>query len=1398
MKNTTHIVSLILATILFANISLAQAVTQPLWSEVSESAIVQVGLPFQFAPNHRTYLLSFDDMKNLLQSAPMERTLAAKTSPLSLNIPTPDGTFQRFAIVEVQIMEPGLAAQYPEIHTYAGQGIDDPTATIRLDVTMAGFHAMVRSSDDDYFIDPHNRGDPQHYVLHAKKNADRSLLRNWSCTLEADPQIVEELRQLVAAGILTPTGPTLRTYRLACAADGEYTAFFGGTVAAGHSAIVTAVNRVDGVYETEFAIRMVLVANNDTLIFTNSTTDPYTNNNGSTMLTQNQTTIDARIGSANYDIGHVFSTGGGGIAGLGVVCRAGQKAHGVTGLTSPTGDDFYIDYVAHEMGHEFGANHPFNSITSNCGGGNRNASTAYEPGSGTTIMAYAGICGADDIQPHSDAYFHTISFDEIVAYTNTGLGNGCPVQSATGNSAPTSISVPTGGFTIPISTPFALTGSATDPNGDPLTYCWEEFDLGPSGSPNSPSGNAPIFRSFNPGSSPSRTFPQQSDLLNNTQTIGEILPTYTRSLAFRLTARDNRSGGGGVDHSSLLTFNVNAGAGPFLVTSPNTAVSWGGNSTQTVTWNVANTSSSPVSCANVNILLSTDGGVTFPTVLAASTPNDGSQAVTIPNTATTTARIKVEAVGNIFFDLSNVNFTITASTLAAPTPVFPSDNATQQPVSLTIRWNTVATATSYRLQVGTDSTFAGGLVVNDSTLTDTSRAVSGLNTNTKYFWRVNAKNGSGTSAYSSLRRFTTITPPAAVILVSPSDNAIQQPVSLTLKWNTASTAISYRLQVGTDSTFAGGMVVNDSTLTDTSRVVSGLNTNTKYFWRVNAKNAAGYGAASSLRRFTTITPPAAVILVSPSDNATQQPVSLTLKWNTASTATSYRLQVGTDSTFAGGLVANDSTLTDTSSVVSGLNTNTKYFWRVNAKNAAGYGAASSLRRFTTIAPPAVVTLVFPADNATGQPISLTLRWNTVSVATSYRLEVSTDSTFAGGVVVDDSTLTDTSRVVSGLNTNTKYFWRATARNAAGSGPTSSLRRFTTIAPPAAVVLVSPADNATGQLLSLTLRWRTVSGATAYALQLSPDSTFVGGLIVNDPTITDTSYLVSGLATNTQYSWRVRGSNIAGNGVWSLVWKFTTTFPPTAVVLISPADNAQIPVDSVVMIWRKAEPSATTYWFERSSDSTFTSAIIDSTITDTTFVVRSLADLTSYWWRVKAKNIVGWGAFSAARKFGTAFQITVCVSLQASWNLISLPVRVADDSSTHVFPQCPGCAFSFTGALGYQQDCRLQNGVGYWLKCSSGTPCLTGSPVLLDSIPVVAGWNLVGSISVPVDVSTIVTVPQGIIGSEFYTFDNGYNEAPVLQPGVGYWVKTSQAGVIVLDGTGAAPPVARSHPRSRSR
>jgi hypothetical protein len=628
---------------------------------------------------YRTLQLNKAALTDLLVSAPPEASGPIEMTGTELQIPLPYGGFGRFLVQDSPIMESKLAAKFPELKTYVGQGIDDPTATMRIDVTPRGFHAIILSATGQVYIDPYSRDTDTNYISYFKSDFIATD-KPFSCFVESQGKGNEPLSR--GAIPYRPSGATLKSYRLALACTGEYATAVcnppnAPTLVGTLAAMITSVNRCTAVYEREFAIRFLLVNDTDKLVYLNATTDPYTNANGSTMLNQNQMTIDNVIGTANYDFGHVFSTGGGGVAQLGVICRAGQKAKGVTGTSNPVGDPYDIDYVVHEMGHQFGANHPFNGTSGSCAGGNRNASTAYEPGSGITIMAYAGICSPQDLAPHSDDYFHTVNYDEIDTYTSTGLGAPCAQTTTTGNTPPTISAL--GAFTIPSQTPFSLTASASDVDGDTLTYCWEEYDKGAAQNPTAnprDNGLSPIFRSFPPTTNPTRIFPSLTYILNNqnvppatisTDLISaEFLPTTGRPMTYRVTVRDNRAGGGGSNYASTTVTSV-ATAGPFAITAPNTSATIAGGSQQTVTWNVANTDIAPISCANVKISLSTDGGNTFPIVLASSVPNNGSALVTIPNTAnvaTTQGRIKVEAVGNIFFDISDANLTITSTNTA--------------------------------------------------------------------------------------------------------------------------------------------------------------------------------------------------------------------------------------------------------------------------------------------------------------------------------------------------------------------------------------------------------------------------------------------------------------------------------------------------------------------------------------------------------------------------------------------------------------------------------------------------------------------------------------------------------------------------------------------------------------
>lgn len=592
----------------------------------------------------RSLALDVVALESLLENAPPE----GSDKGLLLELPTPDGLWESFAVFVSPIMAPALVERFPNIVTYRAQSLDSH-ASARLDFTPHGFHAMVRDARGTWYIDPYVPGLPEYAISYFHNQMDSPSLADFQCFVQ------DTINKRVPNARNAPIEGELLRYRCAIACTGEYASFHGGTLDLAMAAIVTALNRVNQIYENDVAVRMLLVANNDQIVYLDGASDPYTNGSVLTMLGENQLNLDAVIGNANYDIGHVFSIGGGGVASSGV-CRLGQKALGVTGNSNPIGDPFYVDYVAHEMGHQFDADHTFNGSSGSCSRGNRNGPTAYEPGSGSTVMAYAGICGAQDLQNNSDPYFHGVSQDQIVAFTRTGSASACAQPLPVENSAAT---VSAGeSYTIPQLTPFALTGSATDPNDDPLTYCWEEFDLGPSGSIGTDNGSSPLFRSWSPSQQPTRTFPRRSDLLENRLAIGEVLPTTDRNLDFRLTVRDNHPGGGGVAFDTVR-LTVTTESGPFLVTSPNIKLSWGIGGREVVSWDVASTDSGAVSCTLVDILLSLDGGVTYSELLASNTANDGSELVVVPNLETSMARVKVACTDNIFFDVSNTNFNIT-------------------------------------------------------------------------------------------------------------------------------------------------------------------------------------------------------------------------------------------------------------------------------------------------------------------------------------------------------------------------------------------------------------------------------------------------------------------------------------------------------------------------------------------------------------------------------------------------------------------------------------------------------------------------------------------------------------------------------------------------------------------
>jgi len=591
----------------------------------------------------------------------------------TIQLPAPDGNYRSFKIWKTSMMEKALQEKYPGIETFTAEALDNPQVTAKLDFTANGFHAMVFDGSRTFLIDPYTDALDGYYMVYYKKDYRRNMNNRMSCSVSGN-EITDangNLPELVGGGLpqlgAKQFGTTQRVYKLALSCTGEYAQAVGGatpTVTTVLSAMTTSMNRVNGIYERELGITMSLVDNNDLLVYLSPGSDPFTaNNNGAQLLTQNAMNTGNVIGSANYNIGHIFSTGGGGIAQLGCVCTNGNnKARGVTGSPNPVGDAYDVDYVAHEMGHQFGAEHTFNSNIGACQS-NGEQDVAFEPGGGTTIMAYAGICNNDDIQQHSDAYFHAKSLDQISNFV-TAQATTCAVTNA-GVSAPDLAAI-VDTFYIPMATPFELTSPvAVTDSTDTISYCWEQWNLGNFGQVESGAANftgGPCFRSFTPVASPVRVFPPIERVISgNYSAKGMRMPAVSRALDFKVTARSVYEGFGTFNISEdKLDVNVLDSVGPFVVTSPGSITSdsfaRGGNAM--ITWDVANTDAAPVNAANVDIFLSVDGGFTYPFTLATSVPNDGSETVTLPDTATTNARVKVKGAGNIFFNISRNNFKI--------------------------------------------------------------------------------------------------------------------------------------------------------------------------------------------------------------------------------------------------------------------------------------------------------------------------------------------------------------------------------------------------------------------------------------------------------------------------------------------------------------------------------------------------------------------------------------------------------------------------------------------------------------------------------------------------------------------------------------------------------------------
>ena len=842
------------ALLFFCFASFAQ---QGLWKSVAETNISSgnVAVRASVPKNFKLYQLDFNALKESLAQSPLRGS--GQSSNIIISLPDADGKFLNFRVCKAPVMHPDLAAKYPGIESYTGQAIEKPSTTVRFSTTVFGLHAMsLTAGNGTHYIDPYTK-DGQFYIVY-KKSELQAAPRSFQCLtsqgLNARSVPIDNEQPMG-----TNDNGNFRTYRLAVVTTVEYSAFHieaagvqGGTqeekLEAVLSAIAVTMTRVNSMFERDLSVSMQLIANNDEIVFIDS--DDLNNDDAGALLEGGQVVMTDIIGPDNYDIGHSFGTSGGGLAG-GSPC-SDFKGSAMTGMGSPVGDPYDIDYVSHEMGHQFGAAHTFNA---ECGG-NRADDQAFEPGGGTTILGYAGVCDPV-IQWNSDAQFHAISIAQMRQLINSS-GN-CAPLTATGNVPP--LANAGKDYTIPKSTAFILEGAGIDDTPDTLTYDWVQMNNEISTQP--PVADAtggPNFRSLPLTESPNRFMPRIEDVLDNNLTPQwEVVPSVGRTLDFALTVRDNNINGG-ESHTDYMQVVVSNAAGPFVITSPNTAIGWQAATNKEVTWDVAGTTANGVNTPYVDILLSTDGGFTYPTVLAAKVPNDGSETIIVPNLTGATNRIMVRGHENIFYDLSNANINITNAGSTFIAAVIGQQNITVCKGSEAVYnftysnvngFNGNTTFTASGNPEGSTVVFTPATVNTNTTvqliLGDTAGAEPGFYTIT-----VTMTSGAVVKTFNVYLNLLD-SDFQTVQLTSPVDEAVGagqgEALAVNLEWNSSPGATLYTVQVSESEMFID--FIAGATTSDTSFVVNGLEEGHTYYWRVASANEACTGAFGEVFSFTT-------------------------------------------------------------------------------------------------------------------------------------------------------------------------------------------------------------------------------------------------------------------------------------------------------------------------------------------------------------------------------------------------------------------------------------------------------------------------------------------------------------------------------------------------------------------